>query len=62
MPADRSGVRRRSLMRATVRRIWATPSVAHAPGSVTTSAASAANNPFTVSSPSDGGQSMSTRS
>ena len=49
-------------MRVTVRRICSTPSDAHAPGSVTTRAWSAANSPFTVSRPSDGGQSMMTRS
>ena len=62
MPATPRPPGRRAPMRVTVRRICSTPSDAHAPGSVTTRAWSAANRPLTVSRPSDGGQSMMTRS
>ena len=62
MPAMAGRPSRRAAMRVIVRWIWATPSEAQAPGSVTISARSAAKRPLMVSRPSEGGQSMTTRS
>ena len=62
IPASSGRPPRRCAIRSTLRTICATPSELQAAGSVTTTTRSAANSALTVSSPSDGGQSMITSS